>query len=80
MGVLSFSSVKNDLLIYWGRMGCWPLGQAEPDIVNMVASGSHCLSPSAATAICKLSGSRRELGTYLRGLGLFPTFSKSPPS
>lgn len=44
MGVLSLSSVKNDLLIYGGMMGCWPLGWVRPDTSHMAAA--HSLSAS----------------------------------
>ena len=60
MGVLSFSSVKNDLLIYWGMMGCWPPEQAGPDTINMAAPHSHWFSLSAVTAIYNLSGREKK--------------------
>lgn len=73
MGVLSFSSVKNDLLIYWGMMGCWPPEQAGPDTINMAAPHSHCFSTSAVTAIYNLSGrKKRSSGEIFRALGIFP--------
>lgn len=71
MGVLNLSSGKNDLLIYWGMMGCWPLGQARPDTINMSVP---CLS--VVTGICKLSGTQKALGEYFRGLGIFLMFTK----
>lgn len=83
MGVLSFSSVKNDLLIYWGMMGCWPPEQARPDTINMAAPHSHCFSPSAVTAIYNLSGSffKKVVGKYLGLLGYFhflPSYHSFP--
>lgn len=83
MGILSFSSVKNDLLIYWGMMGCWPPEQARPDTINMAAPHSHCFSPSAVTAIYNLSGSffKKVVGKYLGLLGYFhflPSYHSFP--
>lgn len=52
MVVLSFSSVKNDLLIYWGTIGCRPLGQTRADTINMAA-----FDPSAIATLCELSNS-----------------------
>lgn len=63
MAVLSFSSVKNDLLIYWGMIGCWPLGQTRADTVNMAA-----FQPSAIADLYELSRSQKALGKYF-GVG-----------
>lgn len=66
MGVLSFSSVKNDLLIYWGMMGCWPLGQA-----GQTPRTRQRLAPSVSPHVCQLSGSRDAEGNISGVLGHF---------
>lgn len=75
MVVLSFSSVKNDLLIYWGMIGCWPLGQTRADTVNMAAS-----HPSAVAALCELSSSQNAPGKYFRSLQILRGLTKNPLS
>jgi hypothetical protein len=75
MAVLSFSSVKNDLLIYWGMIGCWPLGQTGADPVNMAA-----FHPSAVAEFHELSRSQKALGKHFRGLRIVIGFTKTPLS
>lgn len=75
MVVSSFSSVKNDLLIYWGMIGCWPLGQTRADTINMAA-----FHPSAIAALCELSSSQEAQGEYFRGLQMVVGFTETPLS
>lgn len=75
MVVSSFSSVKNDLLIYWGMIGCWPLGQTRADTINMAA-----FHPSAIAALCELSSSQEARGEYFRGLQMVVGFTETPLS
>lgn len=75
MVVLSFSSVKNDLLIYWGTIGCRPLGQTRADTINMAA-----FHPSAIAVLCELSSSQEAQGEYFRGLQIVVRCTETPLS
>lgn len=75
MGVLSCSSVKNDPLIYWGMVGCWPLGQA-----GQTPSARQRLPPSLSPPRSYAVWQERSSGEISQGTWDSSSILESPPS